>query len=187
MAKATLTLRSGTTVTIEGDVGEVERLLEVCDQPSGPKERGRPAPRRGERSSGQAHAHERQTPRPKAHEIANATKECPEAEVIERHVLDAHNQLNRVLLPLYVVSQYLDGKYALTMPEISQATRDLAALVKGPNVAKVMRTVGGRFVMAEGGRGRGERRFRISRRGIAHVKSVLKGRPEEAAKRGAAR
>jgi hypothetical protein len=177
MAKATLTLRNGTTVTIEGDVTEVQRLLEVYDQPARPRQREDTAPK-GARSSRRAREHEPAPVGPQPNEIANATKDCPESTAMEKHILDGRSQLNRVLLPLYVVSQYLDGRYALVMSEISQATRDLGALVEPTNVAKVMRTVGGRFVMAEGGRGRGERRFRISRRGIDHVKSVLKGNPE---------
>ncbi len=186
MAKATLTLRNGTTVTIEGEVEEVQRLLELCDQTAERAQAEKPPPSRRANSSGRADPNKEQALGPRPHEIANATKECAEAAAIEKHVLDTRSQLNRVLLPLFVVSQYLGGKHALTMPQISQATRDLGALVDAPNVAKVMRTVGGRFVMAEGGRGRGERRFRISRRGIEHMKSLLKSNAIDKGKRGGA-
>ena len=80
------------------------------------------------------------------------------------------------LLPLYVVSECLGGKFALTMPEISQVTRELGALVDGTNVAKVMRTAGARYVMAERSSNKADpKRFRLSRRGVEFIKSLLKG------------
>lgn len=178
MPKATLTLKNGTLVTVEGDVEEVQRLLALYSEPEAP-ERTAAAGSGNKHTPTQGGAVSRVSGaggHPGPHEIANAAKECAEASAIASRILDSRSQLARALLPLYVVSEYLGGKFALTMPEISQVTRALGALVDGTNVAKVMRTSGARYVMAEhSGNKADPKRFRLSRRGVEFIKSILKG------------
>ncbi len=176
MAKATLTLRTGTTVVVEGALEEVRRLLAFYDAPEGA------GPTRGSARSKEPqeeHIEKPRTTRPEkamVHEIANVANACSDASAIASRILDSRSQLNRSLLPLYIVSQHLGGEYPLTMSQISQVTRQLGSLVEPTNVAKVMRTTGARFVMAEGSRNAAEpRRYKLSRRGVEHVKAVLEG------------
>jgi hypothetical protein len=173
VAKANLVLPNGTKVSLEGDVEDIHRLLELYG--GGVTEAGRSA--RGQAAVERPHSvHAQASAEESSQIIANAANECAEAHAMSKRILDARSQLNRILLPLYVVAQYRKEIGPLAMADISDVTRKLGALVEPPNVAKVLRTSGARYVLSDAARGKGAvKRFSISRRGLEHVKSVLKG------------
>jgi hypothetical protein len=93
MAKASLTLPTGTVVQIEGTTEEVQTLLRLFGTEghnlAGGKAKGEPQrrPRKRRSPAKQAPAKAEESG-PSLSEIVNLTKTCDEAEDIERQILD---------------------------------------------------------------------------------------------------
>jgi hypothetical protein len=51
--------------------------------------------------------------------IIALVKDCDDAEAIEKQILDKTSQVNRTLLPLYVVYKHMNNRFSLTSGEIS--------------------------------------------------------------------
>src|SRR3972149_11391193 len=115
MAKASLKLPNGTVVTLEGTREEVKHLLELYGG-EGPRV-PRPAARtRGTRRS-KTHASRPNPPedkndgKPDLNQIVTLAKDCDEAEAIEKQILDRAAQVDRTLLAVYIVHEYLDNAF----------------------------------------------------------------------------
>jgi hypothetical protein len=170
MAKANLTLPNGTEVTIEGDPEEIRRLLEVYAHAPGTKTRGSPPVRES--------AAEKSEPAPEDVDlislVVNAIKSSEHAELIEQKILDQRNQLNRVLLPLFIVHEELGNKYELTSGDIAKITRELGVPVGQPDVSKTLAGEASRFVLGDKTRSRGKAvRYKMMRRGVQYLAGVL--------------
>jgi len=118
MAKASLTLANGTSIDIEGTVKEIRELLELYggataqlrQPPDVSPGRTKRASRVGSASGGTA----AEPPSgPNLTEIVNLIKNCSEAENIERNILDRTSQVDRTLLPLYIVHEHLSNAFGL--------------------------------------------------------------------------
>lgn len=183
MAKAKLTLPNGTVVNIEGTTEEVSQLLDFY---AGEK------PRPGTSRPGEAHRRARgktvqdrrgrregqQTP--DLAEIVNLVKACDEAEQIETNVLDQASAVNRTLLPLYVVHQYLDNAFGLTSGDIAKITTDLGAPVSQPSASRALSGTASRYVIGDKVRKKGQPvHYKISRRGVQYMRSVIRGAADE--------
>jgi hypothetical protein len=103
-------------------------------------------------------------------------KKCPEAEVIGRRILDTTNEANRVLVPLYIVHEYLDSAFGLTTSEISEVTIELGAKVSRQNSLRALKFTVPKLVIKQGE----PPRYKIHRRGLIHMKSVLQGEEQNA-------
>jgi hypothetical protein len=176
MPKASLKLANGTIVDIEGTVEEVHKLLSFYDS-STPKSQPKTTPR--------AKSSTDDRPRQSADEnstgsdvdlvaIVNAVKSCDEAELIEKSILDQTDQLNRVLLPMYVVYEQMSNVHGLTSGHISKVTTQLSVPVKQPNVSKTLSGSAAKYVIGDSVRKRGEAvRYKLSRRGHSYLKQVI--------------
>ena len=133
MTKASLALPNGTTVTIEGTSEEVDRLLKLYAG-QGPKTEGARKTTQGKQKlkPGKAKAQGEELD---LAEIVNLIKNCDEAESVEERILDRTSLVNRVLLSLYVVHEYMANKYALTTGDINKITTDLGVPVSTANVS----------------------------------------------------
>ena len=178
MTKATLTLPSGAVVNLEGTPEEVHRLLELYSgQPTAPhvatprKRKVAKAPRKVKRSeSGQSDG-------PDLNEIVNLVKNCDEADLIEKNILDRASTVDRVLLPLYVVHEHQANRLGLTSGEISRITTELGVRVTQPNASMALADSAARYVMGDKVRKKGQPvRYRLSRRGLQYVKAVIDGK-----------
>jgi hypothetical protein len=178
MPKASLTLASGTVVTIEGTTSEVHELLSFYGS----------APSR--QASGQAHKPPTSTARQKPASssegkdnaevdlmaIVNHTKSCDEAESIETRILDQTDQLPRVLLPMYIVYEHMDNAHGLTSGQISKVTVQLGVPVKLPNVSNTLSGAATKYIIGDTVRKAGQAvRYKLSRRGHTYMKEVIKG------------
>jgi hypothetical protein len=115
MAKASLTLLNGAVVQIEGTAEEVRNLLQFYGETGGrpaPAER-KPSVRPNDRkvkseptSSKGAEVRTDDSTRDLS-QIVNLAKDCDEADAIECQILDRTSQVDRTLLPLYIVHEYL--------------------------------------------------------------------------------
>lgn len=171
MAKVTLKLSNGTTVTIEGAHDEVKALLDfyggVEASPLSKEVKG--ASKQIKRKARKAQA------KPDLSEIVNLVKDCDEAEAIEEHILDRTGQVDRTLLPLYIVHEYLDNAFGLTSGEIYKITRDLGIPISQPNASRTLSGTASKYVIGDKVKARGKAvRYKLSRRGVKYLKQVLK-------------
>lgn len=175
MAKASITLPNGTVVNIEGTPEEVQHLLEFYS--------GQLSETPLRRSSKKSASKKKAAKKTEAvsesvdyAEIVNLVKECEEAEVIEEQILDRSSQVNRTLLPLYIVHEYLDNDHKLTSGEISKITTDLGIPIAQSNASRTLSGTASRYVIGDKVKKKGQPvRYKLSRRGVKYIKAVLEG------------
>lgn len=176
MAKATLTMPDGTLVEIEGTVGEIERLLEFYSNRASrsvPTSRT-PTPPRKRRATKQPAAVDSDD-KPDLAKIVNLVKDCDEAEEIETQILDRSGQVNRVLLPLYIVYEHMSNAIGLTSGDVNKITTDLGIPIGTANASTTLSKTASKYVIGDTTRKRGQAvRYKISRRGLKYFKSILK-------------
>jgi hypothetical protein len=168
MPKATLTLSSGTLVTIEGTAEEVSRLLELHEVTEPRKFQNATSAEASGESKDQKDQH---VPSFALHDIVNLVRDCDEAERIETRVLDGRSQVDRTLLPLHIVHKHLGDRFPLAASEIAEICKQLGVPVALENVAKMLRGPASKFVMIESGGP--PKRFKINRRGAEYFSSLL--------------
>jgi hypothetical protein len=145
MAKASMTLPNGTVVQIEGTADEVRNLLHFYAADTGqsqgqPRNAASPSPKRKQsKPPSQLRAgHRPSESAPNLSEIVNLAKNCDEAEKIERQILDRASQVDRTLLPLYLVHEHLENAFGLSSGDISKITTDLGVPVSTPNASTTL-------------------------------------------------
>jgi hypothetical protein len=113
-------------------------------------------------------------------EIANKVRTCDEAENIEKKILDKSSQVNRVLLPLYIVYEYMDNRVGLTTGDIGRVTTQLSVPISSPNASTTLTGTAARYVVADTVRRPGVPvRYKLVRRGHQYLKSVITGQTSE--------
>lgn len=180
MAKASLKLSNGTVVTLEGTPEEVKRLLELYGgeeqraAQSPPRRRGKrkaAAPASGAKSRADSH-----DGKPDLNQIVTLAKDCDEAEAIETQVLDRAAQVDRTLLPLYIVHEHLNNEFGLTSGEVKKITTDLGIPISQPNASRTLSGTASKYVIGDKVKVRGQPvRYKLSRRGVKYMKEVLAG------------
>jgi len=187
MPKASLTLPNGTVVQIEGTTEEVRDLLKHYGAAPGHSAQG------GTGSGGRARVRKTKGRKPSAgkaarstdsapdlSEIVNVAKNCDEAEDIERQILDRASQVDRTLLPLYIVHEQLDNAFGLSSGEVSKVTTDLGVPVSQPNASKTLSGSAAKYVIGDRVRRKGQLvRYRLSRRGLQYMQAVIRGGSDE--------
>lgn len=169
MAKASLTLSNGTTVQVEGSVEEVQKLLQFYGGKSAHSDFKEPT------KSGLEKAAIKESSVDLA-KIVNLAKDCEEADKIETQILDRSSQVDRTLLPLYVVHEHLNSAFGLTSGEISKITANLGIPISQSNVSHTLSGTASRYVIGDTVKTKGQPvRYRLSRRGVKYVKAVLEG------------
>ena len=183
MAKASIRLPNGTSVLIEGTPDEVRHLLEFYGQSSGATpDVG--IPKRKKRSTKKIPASSSTTQtegkdKPNLAEIINLVKNVDEAEAIESRILDRTSQVNRILLPLYIVHEHLGNAFGLSTGEVSKISADLGIPIQQPNVSGTLTGTASRYVMGDRVRKRGQAvRYKLSRRGLRYITAVLEGKED---------
>ena len=174
MPNASFKLPNGTEVAINGTVEEVNQLIDFYSKHNPPK---------------QAAGKHRQKPREDSHgetkidkdvpdltKIVNTVKNCDESEPIEKSILDRTSLVDRTLLPLYIVHEYMQNKFALTSGQIAKIVADLGIPIAQANISGTLSGTASRYVMGDKVRRRGQAvRYKLSRRGLKYVKEVLQG------------
>ncbi len=188
MAKASLTLPNGTVVQIEGTTEEVRGLLQFYGEGA---EHAPPAPRKpavrstvrtakSARAPSKQPAGEASDSAPNLSEIVNLAKNCDEAEDIERQILDRASQVDRTLLPLYIVHEHLEDAFGLSSGEVSKITTDLGVPVSQPNASKTLSGTAAKYVIGDRVRKKGQLvRYKLSRRGLQYLQAVIGGKSDE--------
>ena len=154
MAKATVRLTSGAVVHIEGTATEIKELLSLY---------GEPLP--GGKATPKKPSTQREHPKLSSHpaeenvsisEIVRQVKDCDEANDIESRILDTTSQVNRILLPLFVVQKFMGRKNGLTTGEISAVTKDLGIPIHIANVSNSLKSSAARYVIGDKVRRKGQ-------------------------------
>lgn len=176
MVKASIQLPNGTTVVVEGTPEEVRKLLEFYGG-TAPTSGTQPKKERMTKVKGKKPATQgADTQQPDLSEIINHIKNCDDAEAIETKILDRTSQVNRILLPLYIVHEYLDNRFKLTSGEVSQVTKDLGIPVQTPNASTTLSGTASKYVIGDKIRKKGQAvRYELSRRGVKYMSNVLRG------------
>ncbi|HSA59162.1 MAG TPA: hypothetical protein VLJ37_05700, partial [bacterium] len=136
MVKASLKLPNGTLVQIEGTDQEVRDLLQfyggeaVHRRAAAIKTTTRPNAVKITKL-----ADEPRSITPNLSEIVNLAKNCDGAENIESQILDRASQVDRTLLPLYIVHEHLGNAFGLSSGEINKITTELGVPVSQPNAS----------------------------------------------------
>ncbi len=188
MAKATITLLNGTVVHVEGTTDEIRHLLDYYGAP-GLKGQGIPAKpskaRKGTRKA-PVHSNSSETGRTDGGarvdlaSIVNLVKTCDEAEGIEKHILDRSSQVDRTLLPLYIVHEHMGNAHALSSGEISKIATDLGVPVSQPNASRTLSGTAAKYVIGDRVRKKGQPvRYKLSRRGLQYMQAVIRGKQSE--------
>lgn len=186
MAKATLTLPGGATVVIEGTPEEVHRLLELhTDAGSSraattPPKAKTPKRRTNRKKDRPADGGDAASSAPDLSAIINLVKTSDEAESIEERILDRTSVVDRTLLPLFIVHEHLADAFGLTSGDVNRITTDLGIPIQTPNASRTLSSTAARYVMGDKIRRKGVPvRYRLSRRGVQYMKSVLAGENEK--------
>ncbi len=188
MAKASLTLPNGTVVQIEGTPDEVQALLVfygsgALPAPSSPTEKKAPTTRRKQKkappsSTPTGGADSDSTPN--LADIVNHTKTCDEAENIETQILDRASQVDRTLLPLYIVHEHLKNRFSLSSGDVSKVTTDLGVPISTANASRTLSGTAAKYVIGDTIRKKGQAvRYKLSRRGVQYMKAVIAGKSDE--------
>ena len=181
MPKATIKLPDGTSVVIEGSPEEVAKLLALYGgEASGT---GASSAASIEKPNGKHATPNNKVVASKKAESGDSTnlpaiikhiKNCDLAESIETMVLDKTGQVNRILLPLFIVHEYMGNAYGLTSGEVSQITTDLGIPVQTPNASRTLSGTASKYVIGDKVRKKGQAvRYKINRRGVKYFKGVL--------------
>ena len=182
MPKASLTLPNGTVVQIEGTADEVRELLQFYGSTAPtavPKREPVPAARKrkakGKPSVDPGSGKDTESA-PNLSEIVNFAKNCDEAEDIEKRILDRASQVDRTLLPLYLVHEHLGNAFGLSSGEVSKITTDLGVPVSQPNASKTLSGTAAKYVIGDKVRKKGQAvRYKLSRRGLQYLQAVIRG------------
>ena len=174
MAKATITLANGTIVSIEAEPEELEKIISLYSSSTEKKEEIKKIKTKTEEPVVQENNEINLSI------LVNTYKSSDEAELIDRNILDRSSVVDRILLPLYLIHNYIGGEVALTSGEISKFLGQININIFQPNVAKALSTTASKYVIGDKTRKKGQAvKYRLSRRGVQYMNSVIKGNSNE--------
>jgi hypothetical protein len=180
MARASLKLESGATVTIEGTTVEIRKLLEFYGPAAKERETANPPqpPTRIAAERSLSNSDGKNALHADVLAVVNDIKSCDDAEAIEKGILDKDDQLPRVLLPLYAIYEHLGNAFGLTSGEISRILTELGARVDTANASRILSGTASRYVIGDRVRKPGQPvRYKLSGRGHSFMSRLL-GRKE---------
>lgn len=164
MARASLILPDGTKVDIDGSPEEIKKILGTHTT----VEQVKPEKRLEKKESGSKIIN--------LTDIVNSIKSCKEADLIGKNILDRISQVDRVLLPLYTTHVYYPGNHGLTSGEISKILSQLGIGIHAPNISNTLSSSASKYVLGDKIRRQGQPvRYRISRKGVDYLNSVING------------
>ncbi len=177
MAKARFTTPKGTIVDVDGTPEEIQKFLVIYESTThkdlGPDRKGKKGIKIIQKNAGTGS-------KDYILQIVNTIKDCDEANPIEVNIIDRNSQVDKVLLPLYIVHQHMSNEVGLQSGEISKITGDLGIRIKQPNVSKILSETASRYVMGDKVRKPGQPvKYKLNRKGLKYIKGVITGKQDE--------
>lgn len=187
MAKATIKLPNGTSVVIDGTTEEITELLAFyggaasgTSPSSGVSKEESKHKIIATRSEATPSKKAKSSDSPDLPAIIEHIKNCDRAESIEANVLDKAGQVNRILLPLFIVHEYMGNVNRLTSGEVSRITRDLGIPVQQPNASRILSRTASKYVIGDKVRKKGQTvHYELNRRGVQYFQRVLDGKSDD--------
>ncbi len=177
MAKASLTLPDGTRVIVEGSPEEIQKIISLHRPASSEVEQTKPRIKGRIRKKKEKVSEKGEVD---LQSLVNTTKSSKEFDQIETNILDRSSVVDRLLLPLYIAHEYVSEQLALTSGEIAKFLSQFGVHIAQPNIAKNLSSTASRYVIGDTIREKGKPvRYRISRKGLAYMKTVIKGKSDE--------
>lgn len=172
-----MTLPDGTTVIVEGSPEEIQKIISL-HRPIQKEAKESEVTTKKEQTKKKVVVSEKSEPDLPA--LINTTKSCREFDQIEANILDRSSIVDRLLLPLYISHEYVSEHLRLTSGDITKYLSQFGVNIAQPNVANYLSSTASRYVIADSIRERGKpTRYRISRKGLAYLKTVIKGKSDE--------
>ncbi len=168
MAKSTINLPDGTTISIDGSPEEIKKILSIYQTEKSKiltREKKSKSGKKGEEKSEQDNVLE----------VINYIKNCDETDAIEEKILDRASQVDRVLLPLYAADK-IENKPSLSSGDIHSVLRELGIKIALPNISNTLRGTASKYVMGDRQlkKGGGVVKYQISRPGRQYITKILK-------------
>lgn len=167
MAKVEIKASDGTLITIDGSVEEINRIVELY--------KSKPLAKDGDsKVKKQNSVKKKEENSDNLTQIINKIKECDEAEKIETNILNPTSQVNKILLPLYIIYKYFDNSISLQSGDINKITKQLNVPIATPNISNVLSGSGSRYVTGDKVRRLGQPvKYKLIRRGYQYFESIL--------------
>ena len=177
MAKASFTLPDGTTVIVEGNPEEIRKIMSLHQPSQKEAKELETSPKRGRVKKRESTS---ETNEPDLPGLVATTKSSKEFDEIETNILDRSSVVDRLLLPLYVAHEYVSEHLGFTSGEITKYLSQFGVNIAQPNVARNLSSSASRYVIGDTLRVKGKAtHYRISRKGLAYIKSVIQGKSDE--------
>jgi hypothetical protein len=171
MVKSTISLSDGTIITVEGSTKEVERILDLYvtkNVKSSNQEKVAPHKHVTERSENI------NSDKIGALSLVNAMKNSSDFDEIEKKILDTASQVDRVLLPLYILDKEFVGGASLTSNDVYKFLKEFGISMALPNISKTLGKTAAKYVIADSTRRKGASTgYKISRKGRQYVEQIL--------------
>lgn len=171
MAKSTIKLENGTTITVEGTVEEISKLLALYQKPTIVDNGNNGQQEDGDLIDAKSAS---------KHEfldivkLVNATKDSNDLEQIEKNILDKAGQVDRVLLPLFIADRKFGSEISLSSNDIYKFLKEFGISMALPNISNTLSSSASRYVIADSTRRKGASiGYKISRKGKQHLEQVL--------------
>jgi len=171
MVKASINLKSGATVQIEGTVEEVRQLMQFYDgnAPTAPEVHVKRSHQEKLRSNVNT-----ESSQVDCEQIANNLKQCEKMELFESKILDKPGGVNSVLLPLYFIHLYGNGEPALTSGDIRKVLAKLGIDMSLSGVSHVLSGRGAKYVIGTKSTGASHAvNYKISRLGVKYLEDEV--------------
>jgi hypothetical protein len=173
MVKASVALSNGTVVNIEGSKEEVQELLAFYSGDTVVGSGTGASPMKTAETKGRSKG-KQSDGRLDLAKIVNFIKNCDDAEAIETTILDKISLVNRTLLSLYIVHEYMGNAFKLSSGEISKVTTDLGVPISTANASRTLSKTAAKYVIGDKVRKQGSAvRYKLSRRGLTYLKSII--------------
>lgn len=178
MVKSTINLPDGTKITIEGSPEELKKVLSVYQGQNASnvgREEKSVSEKKINKSTKQTRASEdKPNKKDRIVELVNTIKNADDMDEIEKKILDKASQVDRVILPLFIMGRDLDNQISLTSNDIYKVLKELGISMALPNISKTLRGTALKYVIADKVTKKGESTpYKISRKGEQYIKNTL--------------
>jgi hypothetical protein len=178
--KVSLDLATGTVITFEGTPDEVQELLNKAGIPESKVITSKSDSNGKSKSLTKQATSSNGSPQITADvlRIVNLARSCSEAEAIEKNILENKpSETDRVLLPLYIVHEYMENAYGLTTVEISEIMTELgsgARITRQNALRALVKKDAAKYVTADKLRKPGTgTRYTLNDRGVQYIRSIF--------------
>lgn len=171
MAKSKIIRPDGTLIEVNGSPEEIKKILELYAGHEGQKPTGESGKCKDKGGKKQTQMEEEEDIVMK---IVQEIRDSDQSEKIEANILDQSSQVNRALLPLYVVKKYIGESVKLTSGDIYNVLNQLGIKMALPNVSRTLSKTASKYVIPDTRRRRGGKNsYILSHKGEKYFATLL--------------